>query len=187
MSIWKEAKGGLIYAVACLAVVCAAGTAVEWLDEQPVVEEAPPVVIEEPEEDPMEAEKIEEALIEQGYFREDVPMDYDLQDILFTLCDDLGIPREIGLGLIDVESDFNPDAVSPNGCYGLCQLNPRYFPSGLSSADNIRTGIAYLGEKLEKYNGDMAAALTAYNAGHDTGKRFYSSKVMAAAEYWREG
>jgi soluble lytic murein transglycosylase-like protein len=42
----------------------------------------------------------------------------------------------------------------------------------------------YLGENLEKYDGDMDAALTAYNAGHDTGKRSYAAKVRAAADYW---
>ena len=31
----------------------------------------------------------------------------------------------------------------------------------------------------------FSAALTAYNAGHDTGNREYAEKVMAAAERWR--
>lgn len=162
-------------------VVCAVGSTVNWLDAQPP-KEAPPSV---QEEDPYEAEKIEAALIEQGYYREDVPLDYVLQDVLYTMCDSNGIPREVGIALIDVESDFDEDAVSPNGCYGLCQLNPKYFPAGLSSEDNIRTGISYLAEQLERYDGDMEAALTAYNAGHDTGKRAYASKVLADAEYWR--
>lgn len=30
------------------------------------------------------------------------------------------------------------------------------------------------------------AALTAYNAGHDTGKRSYANAVLAVAEKWRE-
>ena len=93
-------------------------------------------------EDPLEGEKIEAALVEQGYFREDVPLDFDLQDILYTACEAIGVRREVGIALIEQESDFNPTAVSPSGCYGLCQLNPRYFPADLSDADNIRTGIA---------------------------------------------
>ena len=41
-------------------------------------------------------------------------------------------------------------------------------------------------EKLDQYAGDLGAALTAYNAGHDTGNREYAEKVMAAAGRWRE-
>lgn len=138
-------------------------------------------------EDPDEAEKIEAALVEQGYFRPDVPLDYELQDHLRTACEEYGVPWAVALGLIEIESNFREDAVNPvSGCYGLRQLNPKYFPSGLSSAENIRTGIAYLGEQLERHDGDMWAALTAYNAGYDTGSREYANKVLAAAERWRE-
>ena len=137
-------------------------------------------------EDPLEGEKIEAALVEQGYFREDVPLDFDLQDILYTACEAIGVRREVGIALIEQESDFNPTAVSPSGCYGLCQLNPRYFPADLSDADNIRTGIAYLGEQLERYNGDLHAALTGYRHGHDNGRRGYANEVLAKAERWEE-
>lgn len=179
---------GIKYFLFCGLVCILTGTAVEYVAPFPEeVEELPPVVIvevEEEMEDPLEAEKIDQALLEQGYYREDVPLDYTLQDILYTSCDAIGVPREIGLGLIDVESDFRSDAVSPNGCYGLCQLNPKYFPSGLSDADNIRTGIAYLGEQLERYDGDLEAALTGYRYGHDNGRRGYADEVLAKAEKW---
>lgn len=45
---------------------------------------------------------------------------------------------------MEVESRFRVDAVSREGCYGLCQLNPRFFPDKLSPADNIRSGIEHL-------------------------------------------
>lgn len=135
-------------------------------------------------EDPFEAEKIEAALVEQGYFREAVPLDYTLQDVLYTACEAIGVSREVGIALIEQESDFNPKAISPSGCYGLCQLNPKYFPSELSDADNIKTGIAYLGEQLERYDGDLRAALTGYRYGHDNGRRGYADEVLAKAEKW---
>ena len=74
--------------------------------------------------------------------------------------------------------------MSPAGCYGLMQLNPEYFPSGLTAGENIRTGTEYLGSLLDRY-GDTGAALTAYNAGYDTGNRGYTEKVIGAAEKWR--
>ena len=165
----------LTVAASTLAVDDSHVCAVEVMDE---------VADEVMDEDPLEAEKIEAALLEQGYFREDIPLSYELQDVLRTACETNGIPYEIGLGLIDVESDFDPGSTSPSGCYGLCQLNPRYFPSGLSDIENIRTGMAYLGEQLDRYDGDLDAALTAYNAGYDTGKRLYAAQVKSAAEYW---
>ncbi len=139
------------------------------------------------DEDPDEAAKIEAALVEQGYFRADVPLDYGLQDHLRTACEAYGVPWAVALGLIEAESGFQEDAANPvSGCYGLCQLNPKYFPAGLSGAENIRAGMAYLGEQLERYDGDLPAALTAYNAGYDTGRREYAEKVMQAAERWEE-
>ncbi len=113
-----------------------------------------------------------------------IPLSPELQSVLQEACDIYQVPECLALGLIEVESRFDPDA--DNGqCYGLCQLNRDYFPDKLSPADNIREGMEYFGRCLTRYGGDMAAALTSYNAGHDTGYRGYANAVMAAAERWR--
>ena len=115
----------------------------------------------------------------------DVPLTEDELTALLESCEAGCITPETGLGLIQVESDFRADALNPvSGCYGYCQLNPSYFPSGLSPVDNIRTGIGYLAEQLARYD-NLEAALTAYNAGYDTGDRTYAEKVIAAAEAFR--
>lgn len=134
-------------------------------------------------EDPNEGEYITEALVAQGYFREDVPLSFELQDALHTACEANNVPYHVALGLIEVESGFDPEAVSPAGCYGLCQLNPQYFPSGLTPAENIKAGMEYLGSLIDRY-GDLGAALCAYHDGHDTGRRGYSNAVLEAAEKW---
>ena len=115
-----------------------------------------------------------------------VPLAADLQEVLWAECQEHNIEYELALGLIEVESTFRTDAVSYVGCYGLMQLNPQYFPSDLSPAENIQYGVEFLAEKLDQYAGDLGAALTAYNAGHDTGNREYAEKVMEAAGRWRE-
>lgn len=115
-----------------------------------------------------------------------IPLPAELQEVLREACAEHGVPVPLALGVIQVESRFQPDAVSQEGCYGLMQLNPKYFPAGLSPADNLRAGIEYLG-RLLKQRGDPAAALTAYNAGHDTGSRTYADAVFAAAEGWEAG
>lgn len=114
----------------------------------------------------------------------DAPLGETEAAALVSACEKYGIDLSLALGLIFVESSFIPDAVSSEGCYGLCQLNPAYFPSGLTPAENIETGMKFLGELLDKYQ-DVPAALTAYNAGHDTGDRTYANAVLAAAENWR--
>ena len=113
---------------------------------------AVPVRLEAAGEDPAEPERITLALEEQGYFRADVPLSYDLQDALHTACVRYGIDYPIALGLIEVESNFQPDIVNATGdCYGLCQLNMRYFPSGLPPEENINHGLAYLREQIDRY------------------------------------
>lgn len=137
-------------------------------------------------EDPWEPELIEAALEAAGYFRKDVPLSYDLQDALHTACTRHGIDYAVALGLIEVESAFDTEAVNPSsGCYGLAQLNPRYHPSGLSPADNIEYGIRYLSGQIDRY-GSLEAGLQAYHDGHDTGARWYANAVLKAAERWKE-
>jgi len=114
----------------------------------------------------------------------DIPLPAELQKVLKDECEAHGIPYAIGLGLIDGESGFRTDAVSSEGCYGLCQLNPRYFPAGLTPAENIRAGIGYLAEQIERYGGDVEAGLTAYNAGHDNGTRWYAGYIMDKTFRW---
>lgn len=134
-------------------------------------------------EDWHEAERIEAALAAQGYLRDDVPLSYELQDVLQTECERCGVDYALALGLIETESGFDPDA--DNGlCYGLMQLNRDYFPADLSPAENIRAGIEYLADQLGRYE-TVEAALCGYNAGHDTGARDYANAVLAAAEGWK--
>ena len=135
-------------------------------------------------EDPDEDALITAALEAQGYFRADVPLDYELQDVLHTAAQANGVPYHVALGLIYVESRFDPEAVSLAGCYGLTQLNPRYFPSGLTPEENIEAGMEYLGSLIERY-GDLSTALCSYHDGYDTGRRGYSNAVLEAAEKWQ--
>lgn len=137
-------------------------------------------------EDPDEDTLITAALVEQGYFNMDVPLSFALQDALHTACERHGVPYPIALGLIEVESRFDTGAVNQRtGCYGLMQLSPRFFPSGLPPAENIEAGIGYLGELMEKYDGDIQAALVAYNQGSYKGVvTDYASAVLAAAGRW---
>lgn len=154
---------------------------VRELDKPTTASAAEPVVLEVAEV----VRLMEQMEPEESRYRPEVPLSEDLQEVLFDLCDELGLEEALVLGLIRTESGFVTDAVNPtSGCYGLCQLNPLYFPSGLTPEENLRAGLTYLAEQMERYNGDVAAALTAYNAGYDSGSRTYANKVLENRKGW---
>ena len=72
--------------------------------------------------------------------------------------------------VIEVESQFHSGAVSPKGAVGAMQLMPetarRYRVTDRHDAlQNIEAGVAYLKHLLTRFQGNVALALAAYNAG----------------------
>jgi soluble lytic murein transglycosylase-like protein len=74
------------------------------------------------------------------------------------------------LALVQVESAFQPGAVSPKGAQGLTQLMPATaremgVKDALDPEQNLDGGARYLSWLLSRYSGDLKRALAAYNAG----------------------
>ena len=67
------------------------------------------------------------------------------------------------------ESGFNPAAISPKGARGVMQLMPATARAlGVDPDDqgaNIDGGAAYLSRMIQRFGGDVARGLAAYNAG----------------------
>ena len=85
-----------------------------------------------------------------------------------------GVDPVLYSSLIEQESRWKPDAVSPMGARGIVQVMPDtardpgfgVAPVQMGNVeDELRFGAEYLGTMLKKYNGDVPRALAAYNWG----------------------
>lgn len=181
-----------------------ASTTVTVCDPVAVLNFLAATTVPEEGEDPMEAEKIEEALLAQGYFSLAVPMPFEYQDYMRTYCAAYGCPYPLALAVAEVESHFDMDAAGAAGEVGIMQLNPG--PGGSYHAEiqaatgldpttpsgNIAGGCYKLGQYMAEFQ-DAGKAAMAYNMGHagameawaagitSTG---YSDAVLAAMEGW---
>jgi soluble lytic murein transglycosylase-like protein len=88
-----------------------------------------------------------------------------------------GIDPALLAGLVKQESGFNPAAASPAGARGLTQLMPATaaglgVSDPLDPAQALEGGAKYLREQLDRFGGDVARALAAYNAGPGAVQRY---------------
>lgn len=97
------------------------------------------------------------------------------------------IDKNLVLAIIKVESNFNKDAKSDKGAYGLMQLKISTFdfikekeklsyePDIFNESDNIMLGCAYLRYLFTKFN-TLKLVLCAYNAGEGNVTKWLSNK-----------
>jgi soluble lytic murein transglycosylase-like protein len=88
-----------------------------------------------------------------------------------------GLDPALLAGLIKQESGFNANARSGAGAQGLTQLMPGTaaglgVTNPLDPTQAIEGGAKYLKQQLDRFGGDVARALAAYNAGPGAVQRF---------------
>jgi len=97
------------------------------------------------------------------------------------------VPRDLVNAVIQVESDWNPYAVSDKGAAGLMQLMPETASrfgvlDRFDIQENIRGGVAYLGWLIRMFKGDLRLAVAAYFVGESLillrGPAYSSRKVF---------
>ncbi len=98
-----------------------------------------------------------------------VPRDYAVQCAEYY-AHAYRVPVELVESVIDVESNWNPYAVSPKGAVGLMQLMPETaFKFGVRNRfkveDNVRGGVAYLAWLIQLFRGDLRLVMGAYLTG----------------------
>ena len=108
-----------------------------------------------------------------------------------------GVDPILVQALIQVESNYQPRARSSKGAMGLMQLMPSVareykVRNAYDPQSNIDAGIRKLKSLLERWGGDVALALAAYNAGDGAVSKFngvppyretqnYVSRILAIA------
>ena len=110
------------------------------------------------------------------------------------------VPVELVESVIDVESNWNPYAVSPKGAVGLMQLMPETalefgVRNRFQVEDNMRGGVAYLAWLIQLFKGDLRLVMGAYVAGQDrmlsrgldySSREVYEYVLNVARQYrWR--
>lgn len=80
------------------------------------------------------------------------------------------VPVELVEAIIQVESAWNPYAVSVKGAVGLMQLMPATAArfgvrDRFDIEENIRGGVAYLAWLIRLFRGDLRLAVASYQAG----------------------
>ena len=94
-------------------------------------------------------------------------------DIAETVLSQRDIPVSMVLAIMDVESSFDPNAISPKGARGLLQAMPltsRVYAGGFSKnihdpVVNIRACILYLADLKRTHREDWSKILRVYNGG----------------------
>lgn len=136
----------------------------------------------------------------------DVPLDPAIQEHVRTVSNEYGVPFELVMAVMYVESGFDPSVISSHGDYGLMQvssINHGWLSAELGITDfldpyqNITAGIHILAQKIRESNGEFTTALMKYNRGDAVAleqmangifSTDYTDKVLTKYyEYIREG
>jgi soluble lytic murein transglycosylase-like protein len=138
-----------------------------------------------------EPELIEAALVEQGYFRYDIPLTFEEQDLLQTACEETGIPYALALAVIRQETNFRNVTGDDGRSVGYMQIQERWHKDRmdrLGVADltdpfgNFRVGCDFLAELARRYD-TTTDVLTAYNSGKPGQSAYAESVIQYLVEY----
>lgn len=97
--------------------------------------------------------------------------------IINDIAQEVGVNAHLLHAVIQVESAYNPQALSSKGAQGLMQLIPATAARfGIAEVydpeSNIRGGARYLRVLLDRFSDDLQLTLAAYNAGEGAVQKY---------------
>lgn len=122
---------------------------------------------------------------EDTYLRDDIPLAYELQMLLYGACLEFRIDYPLALAMIEQETHFKNIKGDGGEAYGYFQVWPKWHKDRMAQLGvtdlmdpegNFRVALHFMRENLDKY-GSLEDALSFYNTG-DTGQTKYSREVM---------
>ena len=102
-----------------------------------------------------------------------------IKEAVKRICYEHEMNHKLIESMVEVESNFNPYAISYKGAKGLMQLMPQtakaYDVKNIFNIyENLEAGIKYFKYLFSKYNQNARLALAAYNAGPTAVNRYNS-------------
>ncbi|WP_339721988.1 lytic transglycosylase domain-containing protein [uncultured Paraglaciecola sp.] len=114
----------------------------------------------------------------------------DIQQRIISEANRQNITPSLALAIAKVESNFNPNALSYAGAKGVMQIMPRTAEQAfgvprerLFEPDvNIKIGVKFIKQLLERYNNRLDIALSHYNGGSGVKNSQGELRVMPATQ-----
>lgn len=187
-------KIDIFFTIAIVLCACIAFCSVNAMADEPEKPQVTSQVESAPESEELdEAEQVPILEEEAPVVLYDVPLDESLQLHIIETAEFYGIDPAIIFAMAYRESTYNTKAIGDGGnSLGLLQVQERWHSKrmGRLGADNlldpyqnVLVGVDFLAELLDRYDGNMAKALVAYNRGHYAGTiTQYARDVLAKAE-----
>lgn len=126
-------------------------------------------------EEPPEASRIASETTEETKLYYDVPLDTDLQEHIFAVCEIYDVNPALVISMIARESSFRANAMGDGGeSYGLMQIKKKWHTARMEKLgvvdlldpyQNVTVGIDLLAELL-RYGDSLEWALMCYNGGY---------------------
>lgn len=122
---------------------------------------------------------------EDTYLRDDIPLSYELQAMLYGACQEFEIDYSLALAMIEQETNFKNIMGDGGKAYGYFQVWPKWNKDRMAQLGvsdlmdpegNFRVALHFMRENLDRY-GSLEDALSYYNTGA-TGQTRYSREVM---------
>ena len=126
---------------------------------------------------------------EDTYLRDDIPMSYELQAMLYGACLEFEVPYELALAVIEQETNFRNVTGDDGASEGYMQVQQRFHKDRMDELgvtdlmdpeSNFRVACHYLRELFDEY-GDTHKVLMAYNAGPSGAAKLWSEGIMTSS------